>query len=117
MTKKFSLDALKAAFANADKKGSGGFANDAFYPFWKMKEGTSSDTHNVAIVRFLPDANEENPFGFIQENIYHTLIVNGKKRRVACASMYGERCPVCAHSSKMYEEGNEKDGKRYYRVK
>lgn len=117
MTKKFSLDALKAAFASADKKGGGGFAGDAFYPFWKMKEGTPSDTHNVAIVRFLPDANGENPFGFIQENAYHNLLVNGKKRRVPCLSMYGERCPVCAHSSKLYEEGDETNGKRYYRVK
>ena len=57
-----SFDQLKAAFG---KRTTGGGSNentgfwDKFYPFYKMGFG------ETALFRFLPDANEENPLGFI----------------------------------------------------
>lgn len=84
-----------------------------FFPFWKADVGT------VTTVRFLPDADEDNPTGFLVENLVHELIVNGKREKVACLKMYGEDCPICALSAKYYDENDPEHnpalGKKYYR--
>lgn len=86
-----------------------------FFPFWK------ADTGTISTVRFLPDADEDNPLGFLVENLVHELVVNGKKEKVACLKMYGEDCPICALSAKYYDEKNPEHsqalGKKYYRKK
>lgn len=86
-----------------------------FFPFWK------ADMDSVSVVRFLPDADEENPMGFLVENHSHELVVNGKREKVPCLKMYGEECPVCQLSQKYYDEKspdhNETLGKKYYRKK
>jgi len=116
------LDALKAAFAPKQKEGGGGNFTK-FYNFWKMADG------ETAIVRFLKDANPDNPRQFIVENLTHSFIINGKKRVVACLAMYGEPCPACEISRDFYSQaeraGETKDrpgplmaqGKKYYRKK
>jgi hypothetical protein len=106
---KRSLDALKASFTQ--KTGGGDPSWKLFYPFWKMEEGAT------AVVRFLPDLDEENPLGFLVENLNHELIVNGEKKKVPCLSMYGESCPVCDLARKYYDEENEAMGKKYYKKK
>lgn len=102
------LEALKNAFAQKTSS-----SNDEmwkkFYPFWKMSEGST------AIFRFLPDLDEENPLGFLVENLVHELHVNGERRTVPCLSMYGESCPICDMSRKYYGEKNDELGKKYYR--
>ena len=107
MAKK-SLAELAAAF---EQKTSGGGDQNwkKFFPFWKAPADTTST------VRFLPDADEDNPMGFLVKNITHTLVVNGKKTTVACLKMYDEECPICALSSKYYDEENRDMGKKYYR--
>lgn len=82
-----------------------------FYPFYKMNVG------ETAVVRFLPDADTENEFGFIRENLTHTLIVNGKKRVVPCLKMYGESCPCCEKSAVYYAQNDKETGLKYYRKK
>lgn len=69
----------------------------------------------TAKFRFLPDKDEENPLGFIVPNQYHELLINGKKKKLACLKMYGESCPCCEQSSKYYNEGDEKMGKAFWR--
>lgn len=105
-----NLEQLKAAFA---KKSTGSEGNtgfwDKFYPFYKM------DTDAIAEWRFLPDLNEDNPLGFMVENKYHELIINGQKKRIACLKMYGEACPCCELSQKNYNEGDTATGKKYWR--
>lgn len=112
MSTKNKLEALKNAF---DKKGSGGGGGDQswklFYPFWKMPDDS------VAVVRFLPDLDEENNLGFLVENLQHELVVNGQKKKVPCLSMHGEHCPICELSRKYYDEKNDEMGKKYYRKK
>jgi len=111
MSTKRTLEALKNAF-NQKTSGDGDQNWKLFYPFWKMPEDT------VATVRFLPDLDEDNPLGFLVENMTHDLIVNGSRQRVACLSMYGEECPVCKLSRRYYnEEKDEVMGKRYLRKK
>lgn len=112
MSAKSKLEALKAAF---DKKNTSTGSSDQswklFYPFWKMPEEA------VSIVRFLPDLDEDNPLGFLVENLQHELIINGKTERVGCLSMHGEHCPICELSRKYYDEENKDMGKKYYKKK
>jgi hypothetical protein len=105
------INQLRAAFSkNSEKTGEGnsGFW-DKFYPFFKM------DFDQVGLFRFLPDLDDNNPLGFIVENKYHELNINGQKKKIACLKMYGESCPCCEHSQKYYNEGNEKMGKVFWR--
>jgi hypothetical protein len=104
------LEALKAAFAaKASSSTSSDDSWKKFYPFWKMNED------QTAIVRFLPDLDEDNPLGFLVENHVHELNINGQRTTVACGKMYGESCPICDLSRKYYDEKNEELGKKYYR--
>jgi hypothetical protein len=109
-TAKERLAALTKAFdAKTKNEGNTNASWKRFYQFWKMNDDT------VATIRFLPDINEDNPLRFLVENLTHELVINGKKKRVPCLSMYGEPCPICAHSSKLYDEKNETLGKKYYK--
>lgn len=109
-----TFDQLKAAFG---KRATGSNENtgfwDKFYPFYKMNFG------ETALFRFLPDADEENPLGFIIENKYHEFTINGKKRKLACLKMHDgpeAHCPACEMSAKYYNElGDEKMGKLFWR--
>ena len=103
------LAKLNAAF---DKKVGATNTNTnwkLFYPFWKMQE------NQTAVVRFLPDVDEDNPMMFLVENLTHELHINGEKKTVPCLSMYDEGCPICDLSRKYYDEKNEPLGKKYYR--
>lgn len=113
---KKSLADLASAFASKTSGDGGGNQQwKLFFNFWKM------DVDSTTIVRFLPDADEENPMGFLVENLAHELTINGKREKVPCLKMYGEDCPICALSQKYYDEKspdhNEKLGKKYYRKK
>jgi hypothetical protein len=105
------INQLRAAFSKKSDEGSSDNAGfwDRFYPFYKM------DFDQTSVFRFLPDLDDENPLGFIMENKYHELIINGKKKRIACLKMYGEACPCCEQSQKYYNEGDEKIGKAFWR--
>jgi hypothetical protein len=116
MTKR-SLAALTEQFKQKTNEGGGGNAAawKLFFNFWK------ADMDTVSVVRFLPDADEENPMGFLVENLAHELVINGKREKVPCLKMYGEDCPICALSQGYYDEKsadhNEQLGKKYYRKK
>lgn len=102
------MAALAAAFQKPQTTGT----NERFkkfYPFWKMNAGEQ------AVVRFLPDANQENPWGFMVENLTHKLEINGQRKTVPCLTMYGESCPACALAKKFYDEGNDDEGRKYYK--
>lgn len=110
MSAKNKLDALKGAF---EKKNAGGGDQSwkLFYPFWKIPEDSQ------AVVRFLPDLDEDNNLQFLVEKLEHELVVNGQKKRVPCLTMFGEECPICALSRQYYDEKNDEMGKKYYRKK
>ena len=109
---KSKLDALKSAFdKKATNTGGGDQSWKLKYPFWKMPDDST------AVVRFLPDLDDENNLGFLVENLQHELIVNGQKKTVPCLSMHGEDCPICQLSRKYYDEKNDEMGKKYYRKK
>lgn len=116
MATKKSLADLMGAFSQKTQSDGGGNGTwKLFFPFWKAEIGTTS------LVRFLPDLDEANPLGFLVENLTHDLIINGKKKTVACGKMYGDSCPICEQSQKYYDEKspdyNKELGYKYYRKK
>jgi hypothetical protein len=105
-----SLDQLKQRFKKQEPSEGGNRPNN-YYPFWNIAEGQQ------AIVRFLPDKNGDNPFGFVVEKLMHTLVINGENKSVACLKMHGEDCPVCKVSSEYYKKEDKENGKKYWRKK
>jgi len=105
-----SLEQLTAAFKKQDTTES---RPNNYYRFWDMKIGEQ------AVVRFLPDANKDNPLGFMVEKLMHTLEINGETKSVPCLKMYDDECPICKVSSAYYkDEGKESvNGKKYWRKK
>jgi hypothetical protein len=112
---KRSLAALTEQFKQKTTEGGGDATWKFFFNFWK------APVDSVSVVRFLPDADEENPMGFLVENLSHELVITGKREKVPCLKMYGEDCPICALSAKYYDEKspehNEQLGKKYYKKK
>lgn len=113
---KRSLADLVSAFETKNTDTASG--NDdwkKFFPFYKAAVDTTTT------VRFLPDLDEDNPRGFVVENLYHELNINGRKERVACLRMHGEDCPACKASEQFYDEKspnhNPAKGKAMYRKK
>jgi len=103
-----TIEQVRTAFKQKENENS---RPNNYYPFWTMPEGAS------ATIRFLPDANPDNPMGFLVEKIMHTLTINGENKSVPCLKMYGEECPVCKVSSAYYKEGDKVNGKKYWRKK
>lgn len=106
-----SLDQLKSAFKKPEQNEGGGSRPSNYYPFWSIAD------NQQAIVRFLPDKNQENPFGFVVEKLMHTLVINGENKSVACLKMHGEDCPVCKVSSEYYKKEDKENGKKFWRKK
>lgn len=104
---KKSLADLQSAFKTPER--SSGNRPSNYYPFFLMPMDSQ------AVVRFLPDKNEENPMGFLVEKIMHNLVINGEKRATPCLSMYGEDCPICAVSQQYYKANDEANGKKYWK--
>ena len=114
MSNKRSLADLAAAFSSKTTEG-GNATWKLFFNFWK------APVDSVSTVRFLPDADESNPMGFLVENHTHELHINGKREKVACLKMYGEACPICELSARFYDEKspeyNKELGQAFYRKK
>ncbi len=88
--------------------------SSGYYPFTKM------DFDKEAIVRFIPDANPTNPYGFMVEKRTHNLTINGKEVNVPCLKMYNPKaaCPICELSQQFYKkEGKDSENGRKYYVK
>lgn len=111
--KQSRFEALKAAFGKKNESGSGENSSqmwDKYYPFYNMKFDETAE------IRFLPDLDADNPYGFIVQNIYHVLEVNGKKRRVPCLKMYDKECPCCQKSQYYYNDvGDKALGSKFWR--
>lgn len=106
-----SLNDLKNVFGNEDNKDNRENTNTGYYPFWNMKTGQR------AVVRFLPDADENNERGFLVEKVFHNLTINGQRKMVPCLSMYGDDCPICKLSQEYYKAKDEVNGKKYWKKK
>jgi len=111
-----SLAEIRARLAAQENKnqnsGSRTQSDNAIYPHWNISEGST------ATVRFLPDADESNEWGFWVERQIIKLPFNGVKGdpnmkqvtvQVPCVEMYGENCPVLAEVRPWYKDDTLKD--------
>lgn len=105
-----SLEQLRAAYKTPEKFEKGNLPNN-YYPFWNAPIG------ELVVIRFLPDKNPENPFGFLVEKVMHTLMINGESKSVPCLKMYNEDCPICKVSAQYYSNNDKVNGKKYWRKK
>jgi hypothetical protein len=87
-------------------------SDNAVYPHWNIDEGT------VATLRFLPDADTSNEWGFWVEKQMIKLPFNGVKGdsnvrqvtvQVPCVEMWGEACPVLAEVRPWYKDETLKE--------
>lgn len=106
---KKSLSEFKAAAKKASQ--STGFVDKNAYNVGKMPEDSK------AIIRFIPDKNEENELAFTIELLSHYLTIDGKNKKVPCLKQYDKECPICKKSAEFYKvEGKGSvTGKRLYR--
>jgi hypothetical protein len=111
MTAAERMAALKQAYSDEPQQNQNQNFPNNYYPFWSMSVGQK------AVIRFLPDLNENNPRGFLVEKVYHTLVINGQQRKIPCLSMYGEECPICKISQAYYKMKDEINGKKYWKKK
>ncbi len=111
-----SLAEIRARLAAQENKnqnsGTRTQSDNAIYPHWNITEGST------ATVRFLPDADESNEWGFWVERQIIKLPFNGVKGdpnvkqitvQVPCVEMYGENCPVLAEVRPWYKDDTLKD--------
>jgi hypothetical protein len=102
---------LEAQENRSKNTGTRGQSDNAIYPHWNMEEGTT------ATVRFLPDADTNNTFFWVERQIIK-LPFNGVKGdpamkqvivQVPCVEMYGDNCPVLAEVRPWYKDDTLKD--------
>lgn len=103
-----SLAEIRARIAQQETKQqkSPGTTDNSIFPHWNIDEGTT------ATFRFLPDANTQNEFFWVERQVIK-LPFNGVKGdanakqvivTVPCMEMYGESCPVLAEVRPWYKD-------------
>lgn len=109
MATDIDMVALRESFKRNNKGNSVGQNN--YYPFYDM------DFDATAEVRFLADANTDNPLRFLVEKKMHTLMVNGEKKSIACPKTWNinNACPICKVASAYYKADDKENGKIFYR--
>ena len=108
-TQKRTLAELKAAHCGTTTNNQPQQFTNNYYPFWNMEIGQR------AVIRFLPDLNQNNARGFSVERVYHELTINGQKKKIPCLAAFGEECPICKISQAYYKAKDELNGKKYYK--
>ena len=115
-----SLADIRARLAAQDNKtsnsnGQGGLV----YPHWNIDQGST------AVVRFLPDANTNNPFFWVERamiKLPFSGIKGGDAKdtivQVPCMEMYGENeaCPILAEVRPWFKDKSLEDmGRKYWK--
>lgn len=115
-----TLAEIRAKLKAQENKASGeNFKSDhSIYPFWNLKEGSEAG------LRFLPDANPDNTFFWIERQIIK-LPFNGVKGQVdskpvtvnvPCMEMYGEQCPILNDVRAWFKDKSlEEQGRKYWK--
>lgn len=92
-------------------QGSAPKSDNAIYPHWNISEGST------ATVRFLPDADPNNTFFWVERQVIK-LPFNGVKGdpnikqtivQVPCVEMFGDNCPVLAEVRPWYKDDSLKE--------
>jgi hypothetical protein len=111
MTTLAEIRARIKAQENKSQQSSSGPSDNSIYPHWNMDEGAT------ATVRFLPDADSNNTFFWVERQIIK-LAFNGVKGdpnikqtvvQVPCMEMYGDSCPILAEVRPWYKDETLKE--------
>jgi hypothetical protein len=114
-----SLADIRARLAAQDNKTSNNNQGGLVYPHWNI------DTGSTAIVRFLPDANTDNPFFWVERAMIKLPFAGVKGGdakdtvvQVPCVEMYGENesCPILAEVRPWFKDKSLEDmGRKYWK--
>ena len=118
-----SLAEIRAKLQAQENRGqSGGQSqgDNAIYAHWNIPENSS------ARVRFLPDANPQNTFFWVERLMINLSFAGVKGQpdskpvtvQVPCVEMYGEACPVLAEVRTWFKDPSlEEMGRKYWKKK
>ena len=111
-----TLADIRAKLLEQQQSTSQSTSDNAIYPFWNIQTGQST------LMRFLPDADEENTF-FWKERQMVRLAFPGIKAQdehknvtvqVPCIEMWGETCPIHAEIRPWFKDPSLEDEARKY---
>jgi len=100
---------LKKSLTKLAQKPANSYADDRF---WTISKDTTGN--GAAVLRFLPQKDpSESP---IILTFRHAFQKEGRWFIEDCPHTIGEKCPVCEHSSSIWNS-NEKEARKYWRTK
>lgn len=110
-----TLAEIRARLAAQDNKTNTNSGDSVTYPHWNLKE------NDTAIVRFLPDRDQDNPFFWV-EKLQIRLPFNGVKGgdskqvtvNVPCMEQWGGTCPVLQEIRPWFNDPSLEDMARKY---
>ena len=117
-----SLAEIRAKLQNQQGRGQGGQSqgDNAIYAHWNIAEGST------ARVRFLPDADNKNPFFWIERAMIKLPFAGIKGQsdskptivQVPCVEMWGDACPILAEVRPWFKDATlEEMGRKYWKKK
>lgn len=116
-----SLEEIRARLKALDERKSGNKSStgdNTVYPHWNIQEG------ETATLRFLPDADETNPFFWVERQVIRlpfpgVIGVDNSKPvtvQVPCGEMYGDNCPVLTAVRPFFKDPQLEDmGRKYWK--
>ena len=116
-----SLAEIRAKLQAAQLKSSGqstGGGDNAIYPHWNIPENSE------AVVRFLPDADPDNTFFWIERAMIKLPFAGIKGEtsskpvtvQVPCMEMWGETCPILTEVRPWFKDKSLEDmGRKYWK--
>lgn len=100
---------------NTERSTQSSGGDNASYPFWNVSENSS------ATIRFLPDADPDNTFFWVERQIiklpFQGVVGRDDKPvevQVPCVDMFGDVCPITAHIRPWWKDDSKKDLARVY---
>ena len=115
-----TLAEIREKLKAAELRGAGEnkVGDKSVYPFWNLKEGTE------AVIRFLPDANQDNTFFWVERQIIKLPFAGIKGDpenklvtvQVPCNEMYGGTCPILTAVRPWFKSPDLEDmGRKYWK--
>jgi hypothetical protein len=110
----------KLQASSQQNTGSATGGDNAIYPHWNIAEGTT------AMVRFLPDADPNNTFFWIERAMIKLPFAGVKGEtnskpvtvQVPCMEMWGETCPILTEVRPWFKDKSLEDmGRKYWKKK
>jgi len=119
-----SLAEIRAKLQATENRGTGGNSqgggDNAIYAHWNIQEG------QTARIRFLPDANKDNTFFWVERNMINLAFAGIKGQgdsrpvtvQIPCIEMWGESCPILAEVRTWFKDPSLEDmGRKYWKKK